>query len=401
MLAAVAGIGIASAICARQRRAAVGCGCEHADARYSCSSSPHSRSSSSSESLGFDSATARVARFLNDNCRRGMRLMRADREQLEAQLGLTTPELLLLCVGVVEKWSRCAISGFQVGVAGLASSSGDVYFGVNLEFDAVPLSCTVHAEQFLVTNLFFGRAQGLDMLALKYPPCGHCRQFLAETVGTGVMIRLSRGEDLEVEARLSELLPSAFTPKDLGVQVGLLDDRQSNVSRMPLRERRDSLKWASSGGDSHGTDLSGSARIDAEGERVSISDNDMRRLALDAAGRAFAPFTGVCEGVALLTKRGEVVVGSTIESAAYNPSLTAIQTGLIDLVRRDIPFSDILRATMVSLQGPSKSAVADAFTGHKSHPESVGYGRELLATVTGLRENKIRGFMVDNWQPPE
>ena len=312
---------------------------------------------------------------------------RREREALEEELGLSTDELLMLSVSVVEKWSRCAISGFQVGVAGIASGSGDVFFGVNLEFDGVPLSCTVHAEQFLVTNLFFGRAQGLDKLALKYPPCGHCRQFLAETVGTAVVVRLSRGEALQVEACLGELLPSAFTPKDLGVRVGLLDDRQSNVSRMPARERRDSLKWASGGSGDIGTPSN------------SVSDNDMRRLALDAAGRAFAPFTGVCEGVALLTKQSDVVVGCTIESAAYNPTLTAIQTALIETVRRDIPYSDILRATMVALQGPSKSAVADAFTGFKAHPESVGYGRELLATVTGLKENKIRGFMVDNWQP--
>ena len=105
--------------------------------------------------------------------------------------------------------------------------------------------------------------------------------------------------------------------------------------------------------------------------------------------------------MALLTEKNEVVVGSTIESAAYNPSLTAIQTALIDTVRRDIPFSGILRATMVALQGPSRSAVADAFTGRKAHPESVGYGRELLATVTGLKDRQIRGFMVDNWQPPQ
>ena len=110
---------------------------------------------------------------------------------MECELQLGTSDLLALCVGIVEKWSHCAISGFQVGVAGLATN-GDVYFGVNLEFDGVPLSCTIHAEQFLVTNLFFGKAEGLKMLVLKYPPCGHCRQFLAETVGTDVVIRLSR-----------------------------------------------------------------------------------------------------------------------------------------------------------------------------------------------------------------
>jgi cytidine deaminase len=418
-VALLSGLGIAGALCARQRRSASSSPSSSCCCCNAGSGAAEQAAAAAAEQAEQAAAAARLACFLNEKCRFGMRLLRADRERLEAELALSTPALLRLCVGVVEKWSRCAISGFQVGVAGLASASGDVYFGVNLEFDAVPLSCTVHAEQFLVTNLFFGRARGLDMLALKYPPCGHCRQFLAETVGTDVVIRLSRGEDLQVEARLSELLPSAFTPKDLGVQVGLLDDRQSNVTRMPLRERRDSLKWASSGGGgtggtggtgagSRGTGGSGGGTGagsrgtggSAEGAAAPVSDNDMRRLALDAAGRAFAPFTGVCEGVALLTKRNEIVVGSTIESAAYNPSLTAIQTALIDTVRRDIPFSDILRATMVALQGPSKSAVADAFTGRKAHPESVGYGRELLATVTGLRENKIRGFMVDNWQPP-
>lgn len=62
---------------------------------------------------------------------------------------------------------------------GLASS-GCIYVGVNLEFPGMPLSQSVHAEQFLMANLLLHGEARLDTLAVSAAPCGHCRQFYSE-----------------------------------------------------------------------------------------------------------------------------------------------------------------------------------------------------------------------------
>ncbi len=58
--------------------------------------------------------------------------------------------------------------------------SGAVYLGVNLEFANVPLSNSVHAEQFLLVNALHHGEAGIRMLAVSAAPCGHCRQFYSE-----------------------------------------------------------------------------------------------------------------------------------------------------------------------------------------------------------------------------
>jgi cytidine deaminase len=92
-----------------------------------------------------------------------------------------------------------------------------VYDGVNVENAAYPT--TMCAERVAV---FKAVSEGeRDFVAIAVvtsnggTPCGSCRQVLAEFgLDTVVLIATAEGR-LVQEATLRELLPGAFTPKDL------------------------------------------------------------------------------------------------------------------------------------------------------------------------------------------
>lgn len=60
----------------------------------------------------------------------------------------------------------------------------------------------------------------------------------------------------------------------------------------------------------------------------------LRESALEAANDAHAPYSGCPSGVALMDCEGNVYKGSSVESAAYNPSLGPVQAALVAYVAR-------------------------------------------------------------------
>ncbi|CAN6855743.1 unnamed protein product, partial [Brassica oleracea var. botrytis] len=50
-----------------------------------------------------------------------------------------------------------------------------IFLGVNVEFPGLPLHHSIHAEQFLVTNLTLNDERHLRHFAVSAAPCGHCR----------------------------------------------------------------------------------------------------------------------------------------------------------------------------------------------------------------------------------
>jgi cytidine deaminase len=112
-------------------------------------------------------------------------------------------------------------SHYAVGAA-LRTKSGHVYTGVNVENAAYPTG--ICAERVAVFKAVSEGELDFDVIAVVTdnggPPCGSCRQVLAEFgLDTVVLIAAGNGE-LTKTMTVGELLPEAFQPHDLGVERG-------------------------------------------------------------------------------------------------------------------------------------------------------------------------------------
>jgi len=108
-------------------------------------------------------------------------------------------------------------SNYWVGAA-LVTASGRFFTGCNVESAAYPTSMC--AERVAVFKAVSEGEREFVALAVVTSnggtPCGACRQVMAEfELDTLVLIADAEG-NLRQEARLSELLPGAFGPGDLG-----------------------------------------------------------------------------------------------------------------------------------------------------------------------------------------
>jgi len=108
-------------------------------------------------------------------------------------------------------------SHYAVGAA-LLTKSGKIFTGCNIENAAYPV--TICAER---TAIFKAVSEGeKDFAAIAVAtedgygyPCGSCRQVMAEfALDMEVMLADAAG-NITVESSVTELLPGAFTPKNL------------------------------------------------------------------------------------------------------------------------------------------------------------------------------------------
>ncbi|XP_010526400.1 PREDICTED: cytidine deaminase 1-like [Tarenaya hassleriana] len=230
-------------------------------------------------------------------------------ESTAKQLGVSVVEVLPSLVKPAKSLARPPISKFHVAAVGLGSS-GRIFVGVNVEFPGLPLHHSIHAEQFLVN------------VAVSAAPCGHCRQFLQEVPGASdIKILITdpstfptragacNGDEFE---RLSSLLPHRFGPDDLLEKgVPLLLEPHDNRLTVPDLDRDGEI--CNDGADSD-------------------HRSKLRRVALAAANRSYAPYSGCPSGVAVVDCDGRVYRGWYMESAAYNPSMGPVQAAMVDYV---------------------------------------------------------------------
>lgn len=116
----------------------------------------------------------------------------------------------------VRHWAYVPYSHYPVGAAVL-TSSGKIYDGINVESAAFPT--TMCAERVAIFKAVSEGEREFDAIAVVTEnagsPCGACRQVMAEFgLETLVLIADTAG-NVRVETSVSELLPGAFTPKDL------------------------------------------------------------------------------------------------------------------------------------------------------------------------------------------
>lgn len=109
-------------------------------------------------------------------------------------------------------------SHFQVGAA-LLGSNGKVYAGCNVENASYGLG--ICAERNAVARAVADGASRVVAVAvvtggaIATPPCGACRQVLAEFGPSEVPIRMETLSGVSLEQTLGELLPHAFTRDSL------------------------------------------------------------------------------------------------------------------------------------------------------------------------------------------
>lgn len=108
-------------------------------------------------------------------------------------------------------------SNFKVGAA-LVGKNGKIYSGCNVEnivyqgfcaertalVSAVAAGCKEFSEIYIYTEA-----------NTPTPPCGYCRQFLAEFLEPSAKVHLVSKGKVAKSFSFSELLPEAFGPKNL------------------------------------------------------------------------------------------------------------------------------------------------------------------------------------------
>jgi cytidine deaminase len=107
-------------------------------------------------------------------------------------------------------------SNYPVGAA-LRTKSGRLFTGCNVENAAYPHGMC--AERVAIFKAISEGEREFDVLAVVTPnggaPCGGCRQVMAE-FGLEMRVLIGDGEgNLLREVSVADLLPGAFTPRDL------------------------------------------------------------------------------------------------------------------------------------------------------------------------------------------
>ncbi len=219
-------------------------------------------------------------------------------------LDLSLYGLMVQLLPLARAYALPPVSQFHVGAVALAAKNSDpgsmgVYLGGNMEFPGVALNLTIHAEQCASMNAWHRGARQLSAIAVTDSPCGYCRQFMKEWMGEEDIriITAAKGGRAREQRALPGLLPTAFGPADLGKQEGL---------GMPPALDRPLLL--------------------AKGE-----PDELTAQALEAASKSYAPYSGNLAGAAALLHDGRIIKSSYVESAAFNPSLSPMQTLAIRL----------------------------------------------------------------------
>jgi cytidine deaminase len=223
-------------------------------------------------------------------------------------------ELALLALPVAAAMAQPPISGYRVAAVGIEGESGDLVLGANLEFPGSELTSTIHAEGFVALRVR-RRARTLDTLAVRTArPCAHCRQTLGESAAAD---GLTLVDTLGHAVTLDDLYPWPFQPKALGVD----GDAPGKVS------------WP---------DLALAA---------AAAPADAAAALLDAGAHAHAPYSGAPSAVVLRARDGSLVAAGCVESVAFNPSISALQAALVELIAARIDPSEIAEGWLACADG--------------------------------------------------
>ena len=240
-------------------------------------------------------------------------------------LKISTEDLMLRLLPMAKLYCTTPISNFQVGAvakARMSNNAGEIalFLGANIEFPAQALTQTIHAEQSAIINAWLQGAKQIEGIAVTAAPCGHCRQFLFELEGCQnleVILPNQIGRE-STQYNLSDLLPAAFGPHELGIATGLMAS-PTQLANLNLKS----------------------------------SSNDPFVLEAEAAARkSYAPYSQNFAGCAIKTVDGKMYAGCYAENAAFNPSLSALHTAIISMTM-DQPGSQHIISRAVLVEKPT------------------------------------------------
>lgn len=131
---------------------------------------------------------------------------------------MTKEELCALATDAM-KMAYVPYSGYTVGAA-LLTSTGKVYTGCNIE--NASFTPTVCAERTAIFKAVSEGERKFEMIAVaggkggvvngEFPPCGVCRQVMAEFCSPEFPVLFVIGDGKYTEHTLGEILPNAFYP---------------------------------------------------------------------------------------------------------------------------------------------------------------------------------------------
>ncbi len=113
----------------------------------------------------------------------------------------------------VRENAHAPYSNFKVGAA-ILSGSGTLYVGCNVENVAYPEGTCAEAGA-IAAMVASGETELAEVYVVAQspqpvPPCGGCRQKLAEFGGRDVKVTLATTGGMELETTIGDLLPGAF-----------------------------------------------------------------------------------------------------------------------------------------------------------------------------------------------
>ncbi len=238
--------------------------------------------------------------------------------------GIEVGQLMTELLPVAAAYARPPISGFRVGAVALGMppttgpGPGSLYLGANLEFSGEALSLSVHGEQAATALAWLHDEQGLRALAVNAAPCGYCRQFLFELATAAqldVLLVADEAATGYTSRPLADYLPDPFGPHDLGVTGGLMAPQNHGLR-------------------THNATPAALA-------------------ALAAANASYAPYSKDYCGLALMHSSGAVYAGRYAENAAFNPSMSPLQSALTHLSMSLDPGDDLAVTGAVMVEAPA------------------------------------------------
>ena len=243
-------------------------------------------------------------------------------QELQQTLQLSEQKLIQHIMQCSHHFTHIPISHFPVSAI-VKTSRHNFYLGHNLEVRPLSLNHALHAEQSAIINAWMHNEKSITDIYISAMPCGHCRQFMTELIQKKTF-------NIHVNDHcfdLHTLLPYPFTPQHLNETMGIFNT--------PLQKYN--------------------------------HDNIELLLHLNAS---YAPYSRNHASVAIHTEQN-IIYGRSLESVAYNPSVSPLISALNHLRYQEKNFNNIKKIILLEKNNATFSYIDSIKTFAKQYHISI------------------------------